>query len=409
MGFVDSNSPVGVAYIVVFAILAAFFAGTAVMIWRATHSQYHYAQSIVLAYVFPLCPIIFAIDTIVLSINASSPTIALTDPVQTLGNVIQPFAIPILLDVLYEVCYLVHKRRSVNFFGLEFDQGHRVKIISSTTRSFVLRNFIRVLALALLVIGLLANFEIVFQEPPPSTISTETPSLSTTTTTFHETTSSTNRKGWLGLFPWTGQVWLLFELIPSLCLFILTFFLSILLWRYGTSYSIHVHSSMFNPWCCQFFGNLAMGVGQCFPPPNIYYISCHVGFLLLLWSVLAVMKEITKDLLAEEDFEDFLKDVARMGNRYSVTTKVMMMRKSSQQQQQPNDVKQQNEGTEDSNIPMPPPPPLPITPSISPTRLNSDWEEDVTLEQVLQDVEAVCHRINRDHASPSTKNLRRTL
>jgi hypothetical protein len=67
-------------------------------------------------------------------------------PLSTLGNVIGPSAIPILLDVLYEVCYLVHKRRSVNFFGLEFDQGHRVKILSSTTRSFVLRNFIRVLS-----------------------------------------------------------------------------------------------------------------------------------------------------------------------------------------------------------------------------------------------------------------------
>jgi hypothetical protein len=405
MGVIDTNAPIGIGYVIVFAILACFFVGTSILIWHVTHKQTHYAQSIVLAYVFPLCPIILAMDAILLSIAASSPTkrfLVVMDndsPLSTLGNVIGPCAIPILLDVLYEVCYLVHKRRSVNFFGLEFDQGHRVKILSSTTRSFVLRNFIRVLALALFAIGILANFEIVVPTTPAAAMADGN----------HQ---NVTRSGWLGLFPWTGQIWLLFKLIPSLCLFVLTFFLSILLWRYGTTYSIHVHSSIFNPWCCQFFGNLAMGIGQCLPSPNMYYISSMVGFLLLLWSVLALMKEITQDLLAEENFEDFLKDVARMGNAHSVTTKVMIMKRLSQQ---PNQQQQQKNHNLESNFDVedlpPPPPPPPLTPSLSPSRLHSDWEEDVTLQQVLHDVEAACHRINKDHVTNSSPNrrLRQTI
>jgi hypothetical protein len=123
------------------------------------------------------------------------------------------------------------------------------------------------------------------------------------------------------------------------------------------------------------------------------------------------MKEITKDLLAEENFEDFLKDVARMGNTYSVTTKVMITKSLSQppkqQQQQNNHNLQSNFDVED----LPPPPPPPITPSLSPTRLHSDWEEDVILQQVSHDVEAACHRITKDHTTSSSPNrrLRQTI
>jgi hypothetical protein len=156
-----------------------------------------------------------------------------------------------------------------------------------------------------------------------------------------------------------------------------------------------------------------MGIGQCLPSPDMYYISSLVGFQLLLWSVLAVMKEITKDLLAEEDFEDFLKDVAHIGNTYSVAAKVMRMKRASQQpkpqQQQQQQQQQQSNHNQPSTInaeDFQPPPPPPVTPSLSPTRLNSDWEEDVTLQQVFDDVEAACHRINKDRTTSPSPNRR---
>mmetsp|Transcript_18252 Transcript_18252/g.25956 ORF Transcript_18252/g.25956 Transcript_18252/m.25956 type:complete len:387 (+) Transcript_18252:35-1195(+) len=281
-------------YTVIFAMLAALFLLTAAVTVKITHAQSHYKQSIVLAYLFPLCSVILAIITTMLSISYTNYVFQL--PGQIFINLLQPFAVPILLDVLYETCYLVHKRRSVNFFGLEFDQGHRVKILNSRTRSFVLRNFIRAIALCLLAIGILSNMEL----------------LSSTTTKDYT-------EGWMGLYPWVGQIWLLISLTPYFCLFVIGFYLSILLWRYGTSYSMNVHSSMCNPWCAQFFGNIAFGIGLAFSSSDLFLITSHVGFLLLIWSVLAVMREISKDLLADEEFEDFLKEVARLGNQYSIT------------------------------------------------------------------------------------------
>lgn len=72
--------------------------------------------------------------------------------------VLQTFEVPILLIVVFEITYLVHKRRSVNFCGMLFDEGVRVK--NTRFMSFMLRNSIRTLATVLLVMGLVVNFNL---------------------------------------------------------------------------------------------------------------------------------------------------------------------------------------------------------------------------------------------------------
>ena len=310
MALVDTTPPSnGTPYIVVFAILALLFVLTSIKTYRATHAQSHYSESIVLAYLFPLCSIIFAIATATFSVAYSGRVFHSNDtPYLKFISVIQPCATPILLNVLYETCYLVHKRRSVNFCGLEFDQGQRVKILNSRTRSFVLRNFIRMISLVLLIMGIIANFTLVLPKNKED---------------YHpEDEDLVGRVGWWGLYPWVGQIHLLLALLPAMCLFVIAFFLSLVLWRYGTSYSMIVHSSIFNPWCSQLFGTIAMAIGQCFGE-NVYLITSHIGFLLLIWSVLSLMNEINKDLFATYDFEEFLKEVARTGNQISITNVVL--------------------------------------------------------------------------------------
>ena len=65
---------------------------------------------------------------------------------------------------MFEITYLVHKRRSVNFCLMYFDEGVRVR--NTAFMSFMLRNSIRALATALLVLGLIADFQLFHSDFP---------------------------------------------------------------------------------------------------------------------------------------------------------------------------------------------------------------------------------------------------
>lgn len=60
--------------------------------------------------------------------------------------------------ITFEITYLVHKRRSVNFCGIQFDEGRRIK---TTIKSWLLRNFVGIVAGCLAAIGVCVNFDLV--------------------------------------------------------------------------------------------------------------------------------------------------------------------------------------------------------------------------------------------------------
>ena len=89
--------------------------------------------------------------------------------------------------------------------------------------SCLLRNFIRTLALALLVIGLLVNFDFLYNDD-----------------ISHELVG---RAGWWSVFnddnddgveAEDSQIYLIVSLLPTLILILVSFYLSVVLWRYGT-------------------------------------------------------------------------------------------------------------------------------------------------------------------------------
>ena len=75
--------------------------------------------------------------------------------------------VPIYLVTIFELTYLIHKRRSVHFLGMYFDEGRlgkRVKgVFSTPCKSFLARNFIRILSTLLFVTGIIVNFNILPQ------------------------------------------------------------------------------------------------------------------------------------------------------------------------------------------------------------------------------------------------------
>jgi len=95
-----------------------------------------------------------------------------------------------------------------------------VRVRDTMVMSCLLRNFIRTLALALLVIGLLVNFDFLYNDD-----------------ISHELVG---RAGWWSVFKDDGveaedsQIYLIVSLLPTLILILVSFYLSVVLWRYGT-------------------------------------------------------------------------------------------------------------------------------------------------------------------------------
>jgi len=211
--------------------------------------------------------------------------------------VLQAFEVPILLIVIFEITYLVHKRRSVNFCGMYFDEGVRIK--STAFMSCMLRNSIRTLATFLLVMGLIVNFDFIKSGTSVDELA--------------------GRAGWWALSSedWSNRLHLLLSLIPTAVLTLVAFYLSIMLWRYGTESSMVVHSSICNPWFYPFFGTLAMGVGQFFDE-QLYTIMSNAGMLIFIITILLLMGEVDKDMVVADDVAWFLVTVAKKGDQIRV-------------------------------------------------------------------------------------------
>ena len=202
---------------------------------------------------FPIAILILALENAILAATGKIVANSKEDDTPVKENplvksilILQCFEVPILLIVIFEVTYLIHKRRSVNFCGMYFDEGRRLN--NTQAMSCMLRNSIRTLATILLVMGLLVNFDFIQSDAKVDELA--------------------GRAGWYVFFNEEGslenKLHLFLSLIPIAVLVVYSFYLSIMLWRYGTSSSMIVHSSICNPWFYSFFGTLSMAAGHLF-------------------------------------------------------------------------------------------------------------------------------------------------
>ncbi|MGH7974625.1 MAG: hypothetical protein ACREBR_03800 [bacterium] len=132
--------------IVVYSIMSLCYLGAALLTVIMGHAQFYYRSSIAIHFLFPLCCLISTMKTLSLAMSGTIITNVKSGYVYFL-YASEALIVPIFLNVIYEITYLVHKRRSVKFCGLFFDEGKRVKVITTPVRSFVLRNFIRILGI----------------------------------------------------------------------------------------------------------------------------------------------------------------------------------------------------------------------------------------------------------------------
>eukprot|EP00520_Triparma_pacifica_P012691 CAMPEP_0118654804 /NCGR_PEP_ID=MMETSP0785-20121206/12586_1 /TAXON_ID=91992 /ORGANISM="Bolidomonas pacifica, Strain CCMP 1866" /LENGTH=380 /DNA_ID=CAMNT_0006547491 /DNA_START=110 /DNA_END=1252 /DNA_ORIENTATION=- len=244
----------------------------------------HYNEAKVIKLWFPFSILLMVYDNFVMALGDSIST---SDGVAKSVFVLHPFIVPSILMTSFEITYLVHKRRSVKFCGIQFDEGRRVK---TTFKSWLLRNIMTIIATCLIGIGVVVNFDLVqIQHIAPEA----------------------GNVSWLELFESKKsieeEVHKVLGVLPTALLILANFYFAIVMWRYGSNSSMIIHSSYLNPWVWQLIGTLGLAAGQF--PKDDFKITSNSGEAFLVLTIIFLMNEVDKDMKAANEFVDFLEAI----------------------------------------------------------------------------------------------------
>lgn len=198
---------------------------------------------------------------------------------------------PMLLLVCYEVAYVVHKHKAVNFCGIAFDSGHRTRGSSGATAgpssgtrrrcglSTCLRLLVWLTSCGLLVLNLVMA--------------------------YHWTTNRTPEVS--SFYDLQGDTWahVVCTILPTLALVALALYVGIRLWNYGTNYSYRVHATCFNPWIYMLLGTVFLLIGYMMPSP-LYALSSNAGEVLMMAAIVRMFREVHHDMQQGLQFGDFI-------------------------------------------------------------------------------------------------------
>ena len=233
MTFIDGQTqPPNIFQIVLFSILSASFVVCGLWVFYRSHTRRHYARVYVVRFLFPIACFFCATENLYLSSSnyfiAYSLDSLQQHPMLVALFVLQAMQVPIFLVTIFELTYLIHKRRSVHFLGMYFDEGRlgrRVKgVFSTPCKSFLARNLIRMLSTLLFATGIVVNFDVV-----------EFRNVNTVG-------DLTGKTGWWQLFdeenPFEPAI--VMSLIPIAVLVVCSFVLSTTLWRWVRDFEVEI-------------------------------------------------------------------------------------------------------------------------------------------------------------------------
>jgi hypothetical protein len=268
-------------FFVAHIILAAAYLIAAIQGIYVTRRKHYLYERYSLRYFFPWASIVQILENATLAVDVHENS----DPPSALNSVVyalQTTVAPCLLLSTFDVTYSIHKTRHIPFCGVYDGQTHTKR----PCFTFSLKTCMRILALCLLALGIIVNFNLI--EPTTSPYA--------------------GRAGWYWVItePWKPEnIHVVLALIPDAILSLVNFYFSMTLWRYGTSYSMVVHSTPINPWFSPFFGNLALFAGQWFGP-RWYPLLSNLAMFIFLESFLLLFSEVNKDMQAATELRDFL-------------------------------------------------------------------------------------------------------
>ena len=158
-------------------------------------------------------------------------------------GVAHTFIVPIFITILFDIVYILHKNRSVNFCCLSFDAGHR----NLNFQSSLMRFLIWIVAFSLW------SFSLIIYCMSLETNRQETLHHRFCIRSIREVLEGSE----------TSEDLLYYgDLVPYFVLIAITFYYGLLLWRYGTSYSMKVNATVCNPWGACLVASLIFMVAQ---------------------------------------------------------------------------------------------------------------------------------------------------
>jgi hypothetical protein len=268
-----------IGFTLAFAILSiANFITVSQGIWETSRTHFLYDRYS-LKVLFPWASFVQCLENATLAYDVSGKQIG--KPWAYIIYALEATVDASLLLSSFDVTYSIHKTRCILFCGVV--DGHTKS--KNPTISMLLKVAMRLIALGLMIIGIFVNFDLI---QPNNTLA--------------------GRIGWYYLVTrkWSNQSWhVLWSLIPGAVASLASFYFSIALWRYGTTYSMVVHASPFNPWFSPFFGTVALFGSQWFDERWFPLLS-NLGTFVYVESMLLLFMEVNKDMEATTDLVDFL-------------------------------------------------------------------------------------------------------
>ncbi|OQS03356.1 hypothetical protein THRCLA_04345 [Thraustotheca clavata] len=185
---------------------------------------------------------------------------------------LQACIIPFMLLICFEVTYLVHKNKSVNFCGISFESGHRAN--RNNFKSTFLRFAVWLVGFLLLLINLYVYYHY-FDELELHAGSFLINGDNTASTILTE--------------------------IPVYVLVILSLYMGLRLWNYGCNYAFVIHATCFNPWIWMVVGAIVLAIGYIIPG-QLFATTSKIGEFVMLAAIIRMFKEVHHDLQVAEDF-----------------------------------------------------------------------------------------------------------
>jgi hypothetical protein len=195
----------------------------------------------------------------------------------------------------FVVTFLAYRTRSIPFCftergpgrstSTEHDEDNDQEVMQALVRPATMIVMVRLFSLALFLLTLVVNFDVVWA-----------------------TNDLAGRTGWKSVIqePWSGSTAHIFiGLLPMALVSVSCVYFSVLLWRYGSFFSMVIYPSVFNPWISPICGTACMMVGQMFGP-DLFPLLSNAGIMLYLMCIVRVLYEVRHDMKQAGDLGSFL-------------------------------------------------------------------------------------------------------
>jgi hypothetical protein len=279
--------------VVGFSILAAAFGWTAFMNTRVCRDCQNFYEWNAIRLILPGISWILGLECATLALDSGGIFIA--NQWKIALYMLEATVAPGMFLSTFVVTFLAYRTRSIPFFFIERGPGRSTanehgddedqEVIQALVRPATMVVVVRLFSLALFLLTLIVNFDVVW-----------------------ETNDLAGRTGWRTVLqePWSGSVSHIFlSLLPMALVSVSALYFSLLLWRYGSFFSMVIYPSVFNPWISPVFGTICLMVGQLFGP-DLFPILSNAGILLYMMCIVRVLYEVRHDMKQAGDLGSFL-------------------------------------------------------------------------------------------------------